>query len=149
MEFLSIASGILSILNPVLKKSKSIQQISSEIAEAADTTVHEIWQSVKPIFIEEFEEEGALTEDVEETKVVERELKKALEKDNQLASLLAAKLETIPSERRKNILKNVQLKGQNVKIGDKLGSSENNLTEKNIVEGGQIDASGDVHIGDG
>ncbi|HHH52707.1 MAG TPA: hypothetical protein ENK91_03545 [Bacteroidetes bacterium] len=51
--------------------------------------------------------------------------------------------------KEKNIVKNTQIKGKNVHIGDKTTNNDSQWDRKNIIEGGSIDADGDFHLGDG
>lgn len=125
MDFITLSKGIVSTLLPFLKKSKSVEKITNDIKEAADTSLSELWNKVKPIFIEEFEEnQNELSEDVENEDVVGHVLKKTLKKDEDFAKELSS-------------------------ILDKISPSITNIVKdsKNVVQG-NISAGGDVVIGD-
>jgi len=49
----------------------------------------------------------------------------------------------------KNIAKNTHIKGKNIHIGDKTPNNDDHWDRKNIVEGSQIEAEEDFHLGDG
>lgn len=126
MDIKTIATFLVTAFAPYLKKSKSVETISKEISEATDTTLGNIWEKIKPIFIEEFVEEEELTEAVEEPKVLEYELGKKLKKDKALKQDLEALLEK----------------------AEKQGASVSIVNSKNVISGSNISVGGDFHLGD-
>jgi hypothetical protein len=50
--------------------------------------------------------------------------------------------------KRKNVVEGTTLKGKNIHIGDTGGIDNQNYDEKNIVAGSNLEANGDIRIGD-
>jgi hypothetical protein len=55
MDAPTIAKTAYSLIKPFLGKNKAISKITSDIADATNNTLLELWEYIKPIFIEEFE----------------------------------------------------------------------------------------------
>ena len=128
MDTKKLATTIFTTLLPFLKKSKSIQQVSKEVLEATDTTLSELWQKVKPIFIEEFEVDTQLTEEATDKGAVMHVLKKALTKNEALKQAVTALLEE--------------------KQTGKAQASTVISDSENVVAGNTITTGRDFHVGD-
>lgn len=131
MDIVTLSKSIFSTLLPFLKKSKSVEKITNDIKEAADTSLSELWNKVKPVFIEEFEEnENELSEDIENEDVVGHVLKKSLKKDENFAIEISTILEKIsPSitnivQDSQNVVQGNISAGGNVEIGDRTDNSQ-------------------------
>ncbi len=127
MDAKTIAQAVVSTLFPLLKLD-SVKKAGQELKAAADGTVKEIWEKVKPIFIEEIEAEDT----PEEAKVtIKSNLRKKLEKDEGLKKELEA------------LLKQAEDKG--------VGGSQVTISHsKNVVQGSKVNTGGgDFRVGDG
>ncbi len=151
MDFITLSKGIVSTLLPFLKKSKSVEKITNDIKDAADTSLSELWNKVKPIFIEEFEEApDQLSVDVEEEAAVGHVLKKTLRKDEEFAKELSSILDKIsPSitnivKDSKNVVQGNISAGGNVEIGDRTDNSQHIGGDNYNIQGNQ----GTVQIAD-
>ncbi len=128
INFSELTSKVTNLLLPFLRKNKVISKINEDFKEAGSTSLLELWEKIKPIFIEEFEEEnGELDQDVINEAILRRELKKKLKGNEDFANTIA------------RILKNVEQEVPKTNIG--ISNS------KNIAIGNKIDAGGDVIIG--
>lgn len=88
-----LASHIVSILFPLLKLD-SIQQIGKEFKSASDQSIKELWETVKPWFIEEIEN----GEDALEAKgAIKSGLRKELEKNEDLKKEVEKYIEHLDS----------------------------------------------------
>ncbi|HMQ48854.1 MAG TPA: 5'-methylthioadenosine/S-adenosylhomocysteine nucleosidase [Saprospiraceae bacterium] len=127
MDTKVLAKQIVNTLFPLLKLD-SLQQIGQEFKQATDGTILEIWEKVKPIFIEEVDAE----EEVDTSKgAVSSSLRKKLEQDAPLKTELEA------------LLKVAETKGT---------TPVNQVTivgSKNVVQGSTISVGGDFRVGDG
>ena len=56
MNSKELAQKLVGLIFPLLKLD-SVKQIGKEFKDATDASIQEIWEKVKPIFIEEIEEE--------------------------------------------------------------------------------------------
>jgi hypothetical protein len=65
---------------PFVAKNKTVKKITTDVTEAANTSLLELWEWMKPLFIEEFEKDGTLEEDAASEAIVAREVKKKVEK---------------------------------------------------------------------
>ena len=79
MEITTIAKYAAQFIVPFLAKNKAIKKIGQEVKEVANTSLLNLWNWMKPIFVDEFEDEDGLNPDVENEPIVEREIKKKLE----------------------------------------------------------------------
>jgi len=80
MNFQEVATKITKFIFPFFGKSKTIKQIGQEIGTAADNELLILWNSVKGLLIEEYEEATVIDADIEESDVkatIKRKLKKA------------------------------------------------------------------------
>lgn len=125
MDTKTIAKQVVSILFPLLNLD-SVKEIGKEFKEATDGSVRELWEKVKPVFIEEIE----LEENIEEQQAAIRtSLRKEMKNSDQFKQDL------------ESLLKSLVMKG---------GEDHNvNITNsKNVVQGSNISVSGDFRIGD-
>ncbi len=123
MDEKTIAQKIVSTLFPLLRLD-SVKEIGQEFREATDGAIKEIWEKVRPIFIEEIESE----ETPEEAKgAVKVSLREKLKQDSKLKQQLENLLDPGKASA-----------GNQVRI-------ENS---KNVVQGSNIKADGNIQIGD-
>ncbi|MCB0614435.1 MAG: hypothetical protein KDC75_14055, partial [Phaeodactylibacter sp.] len=119
------AKQIVTTLFPLLKLD-SVKQIGKEFRQATDGSILEMWEKVKPLFIEEIEAEDT----PEEAQVaIGSALRKALNKDEKLKQELEA------------LLKQAAEKGV-------AGSTVAITNSKNVVQGSNISVGGDFRVGD-
>lgn len=125
MDTKTIAKQVVSILFPLLNLD-SVKEIGKEFKEATDGSVRELWEKVKPVFIEEIEVE----ENLEEQQVAIRtSLRKEMKDNNQFKQDLESILKSL-------IMKETE------------GSGVNITNSKNVVQGSNISVGGDFRIGD-
>ena len=126
MDAKTLAKEIVSTVFPLLKLD-SVQQIGKEFKHAADGSILEIWEKVKPWFIEEIE----AGDSPEETRgAIGSALRKELNKDEALKQQL------------ESLLKKAAEKGAT-------GSSKVVIKDsKNVVQGSTINVGGDFRVGD-
>ncbi len=80
MDITTIAKTAVQFVLPFVAKNKTVKKITTDITEAANTSLLELWEWMKPLFIEEFEKDGELEEDAASEAIVAREVKKKVEK---------------------------------------------------------------------
>jgi hypothetical protein len=80
MDATTIAKETVKFLLPFIAKNKAVKKITSDISEASSTSLLELWEWMKPLFIEEFEQDGELEEDATNEAIVAREVKKKVAK---------------------------------------------------------------------
>ena len=126
MDAKTLAKEIVATVFPLLRLD-SVKQIGREFKEATDGSILEIWEQVKPVFIEEIEAEDT----VEEAQVaIGSALRRELNKDEELKQQLEA------------LLKKAEEKGT-------AGSKVVIKNSKNVVQGSDIRVGGDFRVGDG
>lgn len=125
MDIKTIAKEVFELVLPALKM-EATQKIGSDLKEASNTTVSELWKKVKPLFIEEFDDLKEVTEDEDAPAVVRKTLRKAMEKDDGLKGEL------------EQLIKKIKPEGGVVISGS-----------KNVVQGSTIKVKGDFRVGDG
>lgn len=133
MDAKEMAPKILEFIFPILKMT-SLKQIGAEFKEATNTTILEIWDKVKHLFIEETEELRANPEDKEIEEEVFNATKKKLR--NALGS----------DDSLKKELENLLAKAEHQ---ESTQGQINIIGSKNVVTGGNFNVSGDFRIGDG
>lgn len=127
MDTKALTKQIVNTLFPLLKLD-SLQQIGQEFKQATDGTILEIWEKVKPIFIEEIDAE----EEIDAAKgAVGASLRKKLEQDTNLKAELEALLKVAETKGTTTV--------HQVTIKD----------SKNVVQGSTISVGGDFRLGDG
>lgn len=102
MDASTIAKTAYSVIRPFVGKNKAINQITSEIKEAANTSLLELWETIKPIFIEEFEKDDRLTDKAEKEEIAVHEIEKRIDKDSVLKSNLEQRLQVMERQQRGN-----------------------------------------------
>jgi len=134
MDSKKLAKEVVKLIFPLLNFS-SVKEIGSQIKEATNTSILEIWDKVSPIFIEEFEAEKDAGEDTEDQEVqktlkssIETQLKRYFSKDTELSKTI----DTILQEYNKS--------------SEKKSNSISN--SKNIIQGSSINVQGDFRLGD-
>jgi hypothetical protein len=80
MDITTIAKKAVQFVLPFVAKNKTVKKITTDVTEAANTSLLELWEWMKPLFIEEFEKDGTLEEDAASEAIVAREVKKKMEK---------------------------------------------------------------------
>ena len=125
MDAKAIAKQVVSILFPLLNLD-SIKEIGKEFKEATDGSVRELWEKVKPVFIEEIE----LEDNIEEQQTAIRtSLRKEMKNSGQLKQDL------------ESLLKSLMMKGTE-------DGSVNITNSKNVVQGSNISVGGNFRVGD-
>lgn len=127
MNFTELAAKATKYVFPFLKKNKAVSQITKEIGEATNTSLIELWDWIKPIFIEEFEEED---ENKENESVITHEIKKKLKKaessQQQQFLQLIKQLEEDAANNRLPKQNTIKIKGNNnIAIQDAYNSQIN------------------------
>lgn len=126
MDAKTLAKEIIATVFPLLRLD-SVKQVGKEFKEATDGSILEIWEQVRPVFIEEIEAEDT----VEEAQVaIGSALRRELNKDEELKQQLEA------------LLKKAEEKGT-------AGSKVVIKNSKNVVQGSDIRVGGDFRVGDG
>lgn len=96
MTPIEIAAKAAAWLLPFLKKNKLIAEIADDFKDAAATEMRLLWQKVKPIFIEDFDDgQGRLDAAAESQPAVEKVLAKTLKMDAALATEIREVLATL------------------------------------------------------
>lgn len=98
MTLKEITAELWEIVFPVLKL-EAVGTIKAEIAEATNTSIMELWDKVKPIFIEEFEEVKADLEDTDVQGAARTKIKKTLQNNDALKNEIMALLEKVKTEK--------------------------------------------------
>lgn len=98
MDAPTIAKTAYSLIRPFFGKNKAISKITADITDAANTSLLELWEFIKPIFIEEFEKDDQLTEKAEKEDIAVHEIEKRIDKDAVLKSSLEQRLLAIEKE---------------------------------------------------
>ena len=80
MDITTIAKTAVQFVLPFVAKNKTVKKVTTDVTEAANTALLELWEWLKPLFIEEFEKEGNLEESVENEAIVAHEIKKKVNK---------------------------------------------------------------------
>ena len=156
-----IAKQTVSLIFPLLKLD-SIKEIGKEFKEATNTSIQEMWQLVKPVFIEEFDAEKEMGSDIASEAVqadlqsaVERKLKRSLNKNKEEAKGLALLLEkyqaanpnsAVSISNSKNVIQGSTISaGGNVVVGDQI--NQNVINNGNVGKQVNIDKNeGDLHF---
>lgn len=148
MDIKTIATTTAALLGPLLKKSKSVKNITEEIGSAADNTLKGIWDTVKGIFVEEFEEEGVLNEYAKKTEVVEFTLSKKLEKEKELKIQLEKLLSKHENSKYQgNLNKFVKsIKADNSTVGGSIISGNNNRVNSPETTTNNNNIAGDFNV---
>lgn len=125
MELKPLVNQIMELLLPILK-TEAGKEIGKDLTEATNTTIREIWEKVKPLFIEEFEE---YKEDPDEDILTEirGKLRRSLKGNEVLQKELTELL------KRSKATPEGQTIIQN---------------SKNVISGSNIQVSGDFNLGD-
>lgn len=131
MDAKELSKAVFNILFPVTRL-ESVKEIGKELTEATDNSVRELWEKVKPLFVEEMEELESDPKDEDNQAAVRMKIKKVLAKEEN------ADLKREVEEKVKDIAKE---DGKDVSI------YINN--SKNVVAGSDITVSGDFRLGDG
>lgn len=126
MDAKTLAKEIVATIFPLLRLD-AVKQIGKEFEQAADGTVLEIWEKVKPVFIEEIEAEDAPEE---APAAIRSSLRNKLNEDEVLKRQLEA------------LLGKVKEKGAAGKSKVVIRDS------KNVVQGSDIRVGGDFRVGD-
>ncbi|MEL6942206.1 MAG: hypothetical protein AAFO82_06020 [Bacteroidota bacterium] len=131
MNAKELTKELMSLFVPILKL-ESVNQIGEEFKEATNTSILEMWEKVRPLFIEEIEELKSDPEDeevLEESRVgMRKKLRKALEEND----VLKKQLESLINQTNEKDVQGM------VSI----------VNSKNVVQGSTITVGGDFNLGD-
>lgn len=131
MDMKELIQKVLELVFPFLK-SEALKKIGKDFKTATDTSLLELWEKVKPLFIEEIEELKEAPEDeqiAEEVKVTARKkLRKELKENDPFKKEL------------ESIIHGLEAKG--------LESNVAITNSKNIIQGSQISVGRDFKLGD-
>ncbi|HFA50773.1 MAG TPA: hypothetical protein ENJ95_17330 [Bacteroidetes bacterium] len=127
MNSKELSKAIYEILFPI-SKLESVKDIGKELTEATDTSVRELWEKVRPLFIEEFEELKNDPKDEDNQIAVKAKLKRVLKNNGDLEKELAELVGKVNSE--------------------KGGASVVIENSKNVISGSTISVGGNFHLGD-
>jgi hypothetical protein len=125
MELKPLVKQIMEFIMPILKMEAG-QEIGRDFREATNTTIREIWDRVRPLFIEEFEDfrEEQKEEILDEIPPkIQRKLRKDELFRKELTQLVERAKETPAGQ---NIIQN----------------------SKNVIQGSNITVGGDFRLGD-
>jgi len=134
MDVKKLAKEVVNLVFPLLKFD-TVQTIGSQLKEATNTSIKEMWEKVSPVFIEEFEAEVEAGEDLKDHGVqaglktsIQTKLKRKLSKEDELATSLGLLWEKYQAS----------------------ASATSNVVSnsKNVIQGSMISAGGDIVIGD-
>ena len=128
MELKILVKELFELIFPLLKM-EAAQEIGSDFKDATNGTLRELWQKVKPWFIEEVAELKADPKATYVEGAVQYKLKKELEGKAELQRELTGLLEAVNKER---------------------GSASITVSNsKNVVAGSTVTVGGDFRLGDG
>lgn len=126
MDMKELSKEILGLIMPIVKL-ESVREIGDDFKEATNGTVRALWEKVKPLFIEEYEELKKSPDDADAQAAARLKLKRELEKKEDLQREVS---ELVEQAKEKN-------PGSQVVIRD----------SKNVVQGSQISVGGDFRLG--
>lgn len=126
MDPKTIAKEVFALILPLIKID-AVKGIGTELNEAANNTVTELWKKVKPLFIEELEDLKEDPDDPDNQGAARKKLEKAMSKDETLRTALQAALEKTKAS------------GSGIVVTE----------SKNFIIGGSIKVGGDFRLGDG
>lgn len=109
-------------------KLEAAETIKDELADATNTSILELWEKVKPLFIEEFEDVKADLEDEDAQGAARTKIKKALEQDENLKTeieTLLAKTDAASSNQGGITVNN---RGAEIKNQTNIDTNHGNLT---------------------
>ncbi|KAA3632655.1 MAG: hypothetical protein DWQ02_14405 [Bacteroidetes bacterium] len=124
MDIKTIAKEVFGLILPIIE-SESMKKIGGDFKEATNTSTQELWEKVKPLFIEEFDNLKEVVDDEDGPALARRALRKGMEKNDTLKGEL------------EQLLEKLKLAGGGIVSGS-----------KNVIQGSQISVGGDFHLGD-
>lgn len=129
MDAPTIAKTAYSLIKPFFGKNKAISKITSDITEAANTSLLELWEFIKPIFIEEFQKDDHLTDKAEKEDIAVHEIEKRIDKDADLKSALEQRLQAIEKQTGSK-------GGTIIGSGNVINNGDVNHTQGDVIIGG-------------
>ena len=129
MDAKELSKMVFQILFPI-SRLKSVKNIGKDLEEATNTSVTQLWEKVKPLFIEEVEELQADPTDEDNQIAVKAKLKRVLSKESNTS--LKTEIEALV----KKILPK-----------DPTGNSTIIRDSENVITGSTITAGGDFNMG--
>ncbi|OQY05248.1 MAG: hypothetical protein B6I20_01610 [Bacteroidetes bacterium 4572_117] len=86
MNYKEVAKQAINLFVPALAKSKARKHIKNDFSEAINNEILDVWGKIRPIFIEEIEDETIkfenITEDTDANEAIQYELRKLLKKND-------------------------------------------------------------------
>ncbi len=131
MDAKELSKAVYGILFPVTRL-ESVKEIGKDLTDATNGTIRELWEKVKPLFVEEMEELEADPTDEDNQAAIKAKLTRVLKKEQN------ADLKIEVEEKVKKI---AEEEGKDVSV------YINN--SKNVVAGSNITVGGDFRLGDG
>jgi len=128
MDIKELSKEIIGLIMPIVKLD-AVKEIGDDFKDATNGTVRELWEKVKPLFIEEYEELKKSPDDADSQTAAGMKLKRELEKKEGLQREVAGLVEKV-----------------------KEGNSRSKVViqqSKNVVQGSSISVGGDFRLGDG
>ncbi len=133
MDISILTKSVVKYIFPFIAKNKTIKKIGEEISEAANNSLDELWEKVKPIFIEEYEEDGVLNEYVESQISIEKDIHKMLKKASQEdVDTIAKTCEQLDQDEASGKLKSLNI---NVSGDDNIVITDTTNSQININQG--------------
>lgn len=133
MELKDLVKQIIELILPVVKMDAA-QEIRKDVKDATNGTVRELWQKVKPLFIEEYEELKKEPEDGDAQAAARNKLKRSLEGKDELKDELEELVKKVNKEHPS---------------GFNNSGTINVKDSNNVMIGGTISTTGgNVHFGD-
>lgn len=128
MNVKDLTKVIYDILFPI-GRLESVQDIGKDLSEATNASVRKLWQKVKPLFIEEFEELQAEPADEDAQAAIRSKLKRSLSRDEGLKVEVEALAQAILQKEENNA---------SVMVSNSRG----------VMTGGTVSGNRDVQFGD-
>ncbi len=127
MDIKELSKQIIGLIIPIVRLDAA-QKIGADFKDATNGTVRELWEKVKPLFIEEYEELKTTPEDADAQTAAGMKLKRVLEREEDLRKEVVGLVEKAKEEKA------------NTKV-----AIENS---KNVIQGSSISVGGNFHLGD-
>lgn len=145
MNVKDLTKVIYDILFPI-GRLESVQDIGKDLSEATNTSVRKLWQKVKPLFIEEFEDLQAEPADEDAQAAIRSKLKRSLSRDEGLKVEVEALAQAILQKEENNasvmvsnsssVMTGGEISGnKNVQFGDTNTTSTTNIGQQSNNSG--------------
>jgi hypothetical protein len=117
-----ITTKIWATVFPIMKL-EAVGTIKEELTEATNTSILELWDKVKPLFIEEFEDVKADLKDEDAQGAARTKIKKALSQDDNLKAEIEKLLAKVEAKSTKT--GGLNINNQGATIGKQVNINEN------------------------